>query len=300
MADLTSDEYALRHEVGAVWVPRDVLTVSGPDTVSFLQGQLSQDIEALPIGDSALSWLLHPQGKVVALVRVTRAEDDVVLVDTDGGFGEVVLERLQRFKLRVKADLDLTDWRCLALRGPRARDVVDGYLVGRSEVVVAADWPGLPGIDLVGPEPRVPDLVPECRLDAYEAVRIEAGVPVMGKELDERTIPQEAGLIDRTVSFTKGCYTGQELVARIDSRGHVNRHLRGVVIETNVVPPVGATVRSGDTDVGHLTSVAESVERAAPVALAYVRREVVPPTGVVVAWDGASVPARVEELPLVG
>jgi folate-binding protein YgfZ len=123
----------------------------------------------------------------------------------------------------------------------------------------------------------------------------------MGKEIDEKTIPAETGVVDRAVSFTKGCFTGQELVARIDARGgNVPRHLRGIVVGTNVVPPAGATVTADGKDVGALTSVAESLERRAPVALAYVRRAVEPPADVTVAWDGGSAPARVEELPLVG
>ena len=146
----------------------------------------------------------------------------------------------------------------------------------------------------------VPDGVPLCDLDAYEAVRIEAGVPAMGRELDEGTIPAEAGIVDRAVSFTKGCFTGQELVARIDSRGgNVPRHLRGVVVGTNVVPPAGAAVTVDGKVVGVLTSVAESLERRAPVALGYVRRAVEPPADVTITWDGGSAPARVEELPLV-
>jgi len=125
-------------------------------------------------------------------------------------------------------------------------------------------------------------------------------VPAMGAELDERTIPAEAGVVERSVSFTKGCYTGQELVARIDSRGgNVPRRLRGVVVATNVIPPPGAAVAVDGNDVGALTSVGESLRRRAPVALAYVRRAVEPPADAVVRWDGGSAPGRVEALPLV-
>jgi folate-binding protein YgfZ len=200
-------------------------------------------------------------------------------------------ERLERFKLRIKCELEPVPWRCLAIRGPKAHALAEG---------TDADWPGLPGVDQVGDDIGVPPGVRECDLGAYEAVRIEAGVPVMGRELDESTIPAEAGVVDRAVSFTKGCFTGQELVARIDSRGgNVPRHLRGIVIGTNVVPPVGARVEADGKEVGALTSVAESLERRAPVALAYVRRAVEPPADVTVSWDGGSVQARVETLPLV-
>ena len=293
--DLTTDYFALREEAGAIDLPRDVVRVVGPDALSFLQGQLSQDV-ALPTGGSAWSLLLQPQGKVVALLRVLREADDSFLLDTDGGWGGAVAERLQRYKLRVKCEIEALDWRCVAIRGPRAHELASG---GEGMAAVA-DWPGLPGVDLLGEAPSAPPGVRPCSLDAYEAVRIEAGIPAMGHELDERTIPAEAGVVEQSVSFTKGCYTGQELVARIDSRGgNVPRRLHGVVVGTNVLPPPGAVVRSGERDVGALTSVAESLERRAPVALAYVGRAVSPPADVTLVWEGGSAPARVEALPLV-
>jgi folate-binding protein YgfZ len=141
-------------------------------------------------------------------------------------------------------------------------------------------------------------------IEAYEAVRIEAGIPVMGRELDDRTIPAEAGVVDRSVSFTKGCYTGQELVARIDSRGgNVPRRLRGLILPGDAGtarPPAGAKIHDAEgKEVGEVTSVAFSPGLAAIVALAYVRRAVEPPADVSVVWDAASSPARVEALPLV-
>ena len=232
------------------------------------------------------------------------------MLDTDQGWTATVAERLNRFKLRVKADVEPLAWRCLAVRGPRAHDATTGTAgsggaagtkaSGAGGLVVAADWPGLPGVDLIGPSPEPPAGMRLCSDEAYQAVRVEAGVPEMGRELDERTIPAEAGVVERSVSFTKGCYTGQELVARIDSRGgNVPRRLRGVVIGTNVIPPPGASVTVDGKAVGELTSVAESLGRRAPVALAYVRRAVEPPADAVVAWEGGSAPARVEVLPLV-
>ncbi|HJV09790.1 MAG TPA: glycine cleavage T C-terminal barrel domain-containing protein [Acidimicrobiales bacterium] len=287
-----SEEYrAFRQSAGAVELPRDFVRAAGPDVNTFLQGQLSQDVLGLGVGASTWALLLQPQGKVVAFLRVLRVGDEEFVLETDAGFGPAVIERLNRFKLRVKADLDPLAWRCVAVRGPKAHELV---LAG-----VVADWPGLPGSDVVGESPAVPAGVTECGMDAYEAVRIEAGIPVMGRELDEGTIPAEAGVVDMSVSFTKGCYTGQELVARIDSRGgNVPRRLRGVVVGEGPAP-VGAAVMADGKEAGRLTSVAYSPGLGATVALAYIRRAVEPPAEVVVEWDGGSSPARVEALPLV-
>lgn len=302
MSDVTADYLALRREAGAVELSRDVIRVAGPEAVTWLHGMLTQDVEGLAAGSSALSLLLQPQGKLVAVLRVTRTADDEVLLDTDAGWGERVVGHLGRFKLRTKADLEPLAWRCVAVRGPQAHDLAEGATRhGGTAVAAGADWPGLPGVDLLGPDPAVPDGARRCGPDAYEAVRIEAGVPAMGREANESTMPHELGMVDRSVDFTKGCYVGQELVARVQSRGgHAPRFLRGVLVAANVVPPAGAVVRDADgKERGVLTSVAESLDRRAPVALALVQRAVEPPADVEVAWDGGRAPARVESLPLV-
>jgi folate-binding protein YgfZ len=288
---VSEDYQAFRQSAGAVELPRDFVRAAGPDVTSFLQGQLSQNVAVLAPGASTWALLLQPQGKVTAFLRVLRVAEEEFVLETDAGFGPAVIERLNRFKLRVKCDLEPLAWRCLAVRGPQSHELVPEGVV--------ADWPGLPGRDLVGESPEAPAGVVMCGMDAYEAVRIEAGIPVMGSELDEGTIPAEAGVVDMSVSFTKGCYTGQELVARIDSRGgNVPRRLRGLVLAEGPAP-VGATVQADGKDVGKLTSVAYSPGLDATVALAYVRRAVEPPAEVVVEWDGGSSPARVEALPLV-
>jgi folate-binding protein YgfZ len=294
--DLAGDYNAFRHEAGAVWLPRDFVVVDGPDALSWLQGQLSQDVD-MPTGHSTWALLLQPQGKMVALLRVLRQAGQRFVLETDEGFGPAVIDRLDRFKIRIKATVEPLAWKCLAVRGPLAHDALDGA----AGTVVVADWPGLPGADLVGEAPERPDGVRLCSLDAYEVVRVEAGIPAMGKELDDSTIPAEAGVVERTVSFTKGCYTGQELVARIDSRGgNVPRKLHGVVMGGDVHPPAGAHLASeGGKDVGRLTSVVASPVRPATLALAYVGRAVTAPADVTVTWDDTSAPARVERLPLV-
>ncbi len=283
----------------AVEVDRDVVRVSGPDALAFLQGQISQDVVGLAPGASAWSFVLQPQGKVDAWFRVTRMEDEVLL-DVDGGFGAALLARLERFKLRTKAEFEtLTTWRCVALRDPTSSGAWGANQPVAPQagvVVVDAAWPGVEAVDLLGEDPQLPPGLSLASRDVYEALRIECGVPAMGRELTERTIPAEAGVVDRSVSFTKGCYTGQELVARIDSRGgNVPRRLRGVILDGDDLPEAGASVTIDGREVGTITSAAHSSRLGAVVALAYVRRDVEPPTGAEL--DGRV--ARIEALPLV-
>ena len=126
---------------------------------------------------------------------------------------------------------------------------------------------------------------------------MEAGIPRQGYELDDTTIPQEAFLERDAVSFTKGCFIGQELVCRIDTRGHVNRLLRGLVVDGDVEPAIGAEITAGEKVVGRVTTVARS-PRSGIVALALVRREVEPETSVTVTIGAAAAAAIVRELPL--
>jgi folate-binding protein YgfZ len=270
----------------AAWLDRDVVAASGPEAATFLQGQLSQDVLPLSAGERAWSWVLAPTGKVDALVRVTRLADDEWLLDTDAGWGEALLTRLNRFKLRTKVELATRPWRILGLRGDVA---------ATPETIVAVEpWPGLPGVDLLGVDPHVPHGWPVMAAEEYEAVRISAGVPRMGAELTERTIPGETGCNSMTVSFTKGCYTGQELVARIDSRGgNVARHLRGLLLPERVEP--GTELVDGEGKAaGRVTSVAPSPS-GGWVGLGYARRGVEVPGRLRAGPDGPEVEVR--ELP---
>lgn len=255
------------------------MTLTGPDTVTYLQGQLSQDVAAMAVGDSALAFVLQPQGKVDTWLRVDRAGPETVRLDTDAGAGAGLLARLERFKLRTRTELRLDEG--VAVLAVRGAEVLDGVPCG---------WPGTVGSDVFDPDPDVlpsdlPDGAVVVDAEGYEALRIAAGVPRMGAEIDEGTIPAELGpwVIAASVSFTKGCYTGQELVARIDSRGgNVPRHLRALVGD-GVAP--GAAVEADGTDVGTVTSA------VAGHGLALVHRRVEPGATVVV--GGA--PARVDD-----
>jgi tRNA-modifying protein YgfZ len=300
--EMLADYDALRHGVGGLILPRDMLAVSGPDAVEYLQGQCSQDVATLVDGQSADALLLSPQGKVDASIRVTRMGSGAFMIDTDAGFGEVAQTRLLRFRLRVKVDIEPVPWVCLAIRGPESGSVPPASEPGVLRLPV--QWPGLSGFDLIGPAPSLPETVRPCGIGAWEAARIEAGIPVMGREVTENTIPAEAGLVERSVSFTKGCFTGQELVARLDARGtKVARRLCGIVVDDpERLAPVGATVHTtdGEHQVGQLTSVAWSPGLRTTVALATLQRRVAPPSAVSVRWDedGRSVDVGAEAKPL--
>ena len=260
----------------AALVPRDVVRATGPDAAAFLQGQISQDVDAVEPGDSAWSLVLAPQGKVEAWFRLTRLGDDEFVADLDAGFAEALVARLERFKLRVDAAFEILEgWQMLSIRGSSGSS--DGLDAVRVELRAAVAWPGFEGVDLLGPEVSLPAGA-EASTTAMEVARIRAGWPAMGRELTERTIPAEiAGLVESSVSFTKGCYTGQELVARIDSRGgNVPRPVRLLEIRGDGVSP-GAEITVDGKAVGEVTSAAADPASGVTVALGPVHRRVEPP-----------------------
>jgi folate-binding protein YgfZ len=250
-----------------------VVTVEGPDAISFLQSLVSQDLDPLGDGDHTRALMLQPQGKLTAVFDLFRLSPEAVVLVTDEGYGSVLAEAIKRFKIRVKADVvDRTGaWSVLAVDGASP-------IVGPADEVAAKRAELVAGGAVLGDA------------DAYEAARIIAGAPRLGVDIDETTIPQEAFLERDTVSFTKGCFVGQELVCRIDTRGHVNRYLRKLVF-ADAMPERGATIVAGDKEVGAITSVAPTETGA--VALGMIRREVEPPADVTVRWNGHEARAQV-------
>ncbi len=292
---------------------RGAVLVTGPDAWSYLQSLVSADLDVVGDGDGVHSLLLTPQGKLEVDFRLLRVGDDAWL-DTDPGFGAQLAAALNRFRIRVQCDVtDRSDgWGSLAVRGPAA----DGWAARldvelpatrhahvrwNDAVVVRAPWPGGDGFDVVGPPATISDAAERltaaglstCGEDAYEALRILAGVPRQGLDLDEKTIPQEAFLELDAVSFSKGCFLGQELVCRIDTRGRVNRYLRRLSAIEGGRPPRGSEVVSGDKVVGAVTSSTAAAD-VPPAALGYVRHEVEPPAEVELRWDGGDARAVVE------
>lgn len=258
-------------------VERDFVAVRGPDAADFLHGQCSQDVLAFDAGASAWSFVLQPTGKVDVLCRIHRVNDDAFVLCVDGGFGDALTARLQRFKLRVRAEIERVGWQSIAVVGAGVAPG-PGVLVGW--------WGGVDGADLAGPSAVPPEGAVEIDGTEFERLRIEAGWPAMGAELTAETIPAESGVVPVAVSFTKGCYTGQELVARIDSRGgHVPRHLRRLRLTAEAMP--GDRLTLDGQDVGWLTSV------AGDLALGYVARAVEPPATVTTGGRPAAVEAIV-------
>ena len=268
---------------------RDVVRVWGPDAVKFLQGQLSQDVDALAVGTSSWTFVLQPQGKVDAWARLTRTAADELLLDTDPGWGQALHDRLRRFLIRTKAELEVLEWPAVAVRGPGAPhgELPDGVLR------LPAAGPGVEGYDLLGAGAELPEGVEAMSADELRAHDVAHGVPTMGRELTDATIPAEVGgwIVEESVSFTKGCFVGQELTARIDSRGgNVPRHLRVLVLDGPV--PEGAPVTCDGPPATITTAATSDVH--GPIALALLGRAVEP--GAEVTVDG--VRGVVHELPL--
>ena len=266
--------------VGACPTDRGVLAVTGPDAEDFLQGQLSQDVAGLAEGQSAWSLILQPQGRIDAFVRVTRQGADRFILDTDGPLEQVII-RLQRFMLRTDVALEPLDWQCIAVRGPGAAEAaVAGEIVGPVPTG---------GVDVIGPAPQVSADVPSVDPETLEAHRIRAGFPRMGVDIDDRTIPAEAEVVPFTVSFTKGCFTGQELVARMDSRGSTApRYLRFLTLQGRANLGSGDQITNADgADVGAVTSAAWDAAADSTVALGYIKRAVEMPAEVNVAGGRA-------------
>jgi folate-binding protein YgfZ len=285
---------------------RGLVVVDGADATSFLQSLVSQDLDPLADGAGAHSLLLQPQGKLVVDFRVLRV-GDAWWLDCEAGFGALLAETLGRYRIRVQAAItDRSDATgMVSLRGDDADDVVRGLVgvvppsvphahVAAGELrIVRVAHPGFAGVDVLGPAGALDAVAwPELDPPGFEAARVAHGVPRLGVDVDDSTIAQEAFLERDAVSFTKGCFVGQELVCRIDTRGHVNRFLRALRYEPGPAPPVGAEVLAGEKVVGTLTSVAPVAVEGSGAALGTVRREVEPPADVTVRWPGGETTAR--------
>jgi folate-binding protein YgfZ len=215
--------------------PRAFVRVAGADARDYLQRMVSNDVEALEVGDACPALLLTAKGRLVAPLVVWRRGDEDFLVLTEPELGETVRAQLSRMRLRARCEIEPEEHESMVVFGG------DG---------IATDFPGAVEVLDAG-------LAPTLTSEELELRRIEAGVPRWGRELDDRILPAEAGLDETHVSFTKGCYPGQEPIARLHYRGHVNRKLQVVELDD-------------DTTVERVTSTATRPDGSV-VALAYVR-----------------------------
>jgi folate-binding protein YgfZ len=236
---------------GAAVRPRAFVHVAGPDAANYLQRMLSNDVEALEAGGSCEALLLTVKARVIAPLRVWRRGQDDFLMLTEPELGDVVRAHLARTRFAARCEIEPEEHRSVLLLGRE-----DGGIPN-------VDY-GVPAVEVLDQDvsgEQVPD-------EELERLRILARTPRWGRELDDRVLPAEAGLTERAVSFTKGCYPGQEPIARLHYRGHVNRSLRVLELADSAVPAPETEIRLGEKVVGRVTSVVPGL------ALAYVRTDV--------------------------
>ncbi len=317
-----------RSGIGRLWL-------TGRDRASYLHGLLSQDITALGAGAGCYATYLTPQGRMIADLHVLELGDGL-LVTLPGQAIDVVRRRFDElvFSEDVRVE-DLTAaWTSYSLFGPGAAAVLAtasgeasadlaarlaAWPPWRNErrvlrdspvVVVASDEVGVAGFDLHVARDRAGAV--ETALTSAGAVRVmpaavtivrvESGIPEFGADMDHETIPLEAGIEDRAISFTKGCYVGQEVIVRVRDRGHgrVVRRLVGLKLDGTTLPARGDLVRAGDREVGRITSAVFSPTLDGPIALGYVHRDFVEPGArLTVAHGDVRLDATVAALPFV-
>ncbi len=255
----------------------ELVWFGGSDAIRFLNDLISQEIGDMEPGTVRRSLLLTPQGKLDHIIWVLRGADDVGL-SVDSGRGEDLTAKLARYRIRVDVDIEASPLERWLVVGPFGGD--PGRWTGhRSALIADVSWSNIERTLVVGERPDLPLL----EVDDYEVFRIEAGEPLAGVDVTDATIPQETGLVRETISFEKGCFLGQELVARLDSRGgRVNHHLRILRFDGSA-PEVGAEVTKDGELVGMLSSAADGV------GLALLRRGVEPGETVTVGAGEAEV-----------
>ena len=293
---------------------RGKLALSGADAKRFLQGQVTNDVESLSPGTGCYAAFLTPKGKMLGDLRVLATADELLL-DTERVALQELFNMIRRFSVGYDTQLHkrTLERGLLSLLGPGAAALAGAAALGQREYAhELVELHGLrarvirtdAGVDLLCDAGDVPALrgrlehagaIP-VSAEVAECLRVERGRPRYGVDLDDTVIPQEAGLNERAVSFTKGCYVGQETVARLYYRGKPNRQLRGLRLSAAAVS--GDPIMLGEREVGRVSSVARS-PAFGEIALALIRREA-PPGSVVSVGDRGAVTAEVLELPFRG
>ena len=236
--------------------------MGGRDALDLLQRLLSQDVD-LDLDEAREALLLTPKARIVAPLVVLRRGPEDFLLSTEPGLGERVERELLRARFAARVEIEREEHEAVLLV----------FAPGRPEGVAypVADY-GVTAWEVLD-APLPDDAAPLGEVE-LELLRIRARSPRVEYEIDDRVLPAEAGLVERAVSFTKGCYPGQEPVARLHYRGHANRELRTLRLATDEPPPYDAELRLGEKAVGRVTSAVPDQEEGGVLALAYVRREV--------------------------
>jgi folate-binding protein YgfZ len=306
---------------------RGRIAVTGADRASYLQGLLTNDIAGLQPGTGCYAAYLTAQGRMIADAYVYEL-GDLMLLSVARAVKDTVLAKFDQFIFSEDVQLgDVTDtFAQIAVIGPRAAARLAGIVStgvgslealaehgctrtttagGAAGIVTRISDAGVDGYDLYVERATADEVIASLKTAGArglgsgeaESLRIEAGIPLFGRDMDEETIPLEAGIESRAISFTKGCYVGQEVVIRVLHRGHgrVARRLVGLRIAGDRLPAERASIRSGDREIGHVTSAAFSSLQKAPIALGYVHRDFVEP-GTAVTIDGTA--AEVVRLPI--
>ncbi len=285
---------------------RGKVLVSGKDRVMFLQKIISQDINKLTRSSGAYAALLNVKGKMLAYMRIY-CDEDSFLIDVEPGLSEKIVQTFKHYLFREDVTVeDVTEkYGLITIQGPLSRGLLN--TVTRTEIkdliecahlnlnvkgvrckVVRTSYTGEEGYDIYTLRVDLPALweafftsgkeygLKPFGLEALETLRIEAGTPVYSVDVDEHTIPLEANL-EKAISYEKGCYVGQETIARIKFRGHVNRTLTGFCINEDVVPKKGdricKVIHDIEHDIGVITSICFSSILKRPIALGYIRIE---------------------------
>ncbi|MDX6616355.1 MAG: hypothetical protein QOD60_1446 [Solirubrobacterales bacterium] len=311
LPELDAQYRALREEAGLLERPgRGKLLVRGADAAEFLQGQLTNDIEALEPEAGCYAALLDRKGHMRADMRVLHLNDGGIWLDTEPETTEALRSHLDMYKIGREVELsdESEDWAILSLIGPAAYDVAGTGPLSpehaqrnyqRDGVEVLAVGTDL-GVDLIVRSESAEQLreavlasgAAAVSEEAAEIVRVESGRPRFGREMTNATIPAEAGINARAVSFSKGCYVGQETVARLHYKGKPNRHLRG--LRLSAPASAGEELTLDGKTVGEIGTFCISPAHG-PIALAIVRREAEPGDTVGVAQNGVT--ATLADLP---
>jgi tRNA-modifying protein YgfZ len=310
--ELDGQYRALREEAGYLVRKRGMLLVKGPDAAEYLQGQVTNDVEALAPGQGCYAALLDRKGHLVSDMRVLRLESESggIELDLERDPAAAVLKHLRTYS--IGRDVEIEDvgelWVLVSVIGPRAAEVTGFDGLGPEHAQRHRDWDGAEvlgvatdvGVDLFmrseqsdAVQQKLRDAgVADVSEEAAEIVRVESGRPRYGLDMGPESMPAEAGIVERAVNFEKGCYIGQEPVARLHYRGKPNRTLRGLRLSAPVAS--GKPLLLGEKQVGTVGTSCLS-PALGPVALAIVRREAEP--GDTLTLGEGEATAEVVELP---